>query len=65
MPNHRPSHLALYLSKLIRWLSLNRLRENNSLKWGGGELSAVLDELAETLDVQQIVLDDLILWENK
>ena len=50
MPEHRPSRLAPYLGKLTRWLSLNRLREKNSLKRGGGELPAVLDELAETLD---------------
>ncbi len=50
MPNHRPSHLAPYLAKLTRWLSLNRLREGKSLKRGGGEVPAVLDELAETLD---------------
>lgn len=50
MPEHRPSRLAPYLGKLTRWLSLNRLRENSSLKRGGGELPAVLDELAETLD---------------
>lgn len=50
MLNHRPSYLAPYLAKLTRWLSLNRLREDNSLKRGGGEFPMVLDELAETLD---------------
>lgn len=50
MPTHRPSHLAPYLAKLTRWLSLNRLREKNSLKHGGGELPVALDELAEILD---------------
>lgn len=50
MPNHRPSHLAPYLAKLTRWLSLNRLREGNSIKRGGGEVPAILDELAEVLD---------------
>ena len=50
MPTHRPSLLAPYLGKLTRWLSLTRLRENNSLRRGGGELPLVLDELAETLD---------------
>lgn len=50
MPDHRPSHLAPYLAKLTRWLSLNRLREGNSLKRGAGEVPMVLDELAETLD---------------
>ena len=50
MPQNRPSRLAPYLGKLTRWLSLTRLRENNSLKRGGGELPLVLDELAEVLD---------------
>ena len=50
MPTHRPSLLAPYLGKLTRWLSLTRLRENNSLRRGGGELPLALDELAETLD---------------
>lgn len=50
MPPHRPTHLAPYLAKLTRWLSLNRLRDGSSLKRGNGEIPAVLDELAETLD---------------
>ncbi len=50
MPSNRPSRLAPYLGKLTRWLSLNRLRDQNSLKRGDGELPLVLDELAETLD---------------
>jgi len=50
MPSNRPSRLAPYLGKLTRWLSLSRLRENNSLRRGGGEMPLILDELAETLD---------------
>ena len=50
MPTHRPSRLAPYLGKMTRWLSLTRLRENNSLRRGGGEMPLILDELAETLD---------------
>ena len=50
MPTHRPTYLAPYLAKLTRWLSLNRLRDGSCLKRGGGEIPAVLDELAETLD---------------
>lgn len=50
MPSHRPARLAPYLGKLTRWLSLSRLRENNALKRGGGELPLALDELAEALD---------------
>lgn len=50
MPTNKPSRLAPYLGKLTRWLSLNRLRDQDCLKRGGGELPLVLDELAETLD---------------
>ena len=50
MPKDRPSHLAAYLGKMTRWLSLSRLRERGSLKRGGGEVPLVLDELAEVLD---------------
>ena len=50
MPTHRPTYLAPYLAKLTRWLSLNRLRDGSCLKRGSGEIPAVLDELAETLD---------------
>ena len=38
------------LGKLTNWLSLKRLRDQDCLKRGGGELPLVLDELAETLD---------------
>ncbi len=50
IPPDRPERLAPYLGKMTRWLSLSRLRANNSLKRGGGELPLVLEELAETLD---------------
>ena len=50
MPTHRPTYLTPYLAKLTRWLSLNRLRDGSCLKRGSGEIPAVLDELAETLD---------------
>ena len=50
MPLNRPARLAPYLGRLTRWLSLNRLRDQDCLKRGKGELPLVLDELAETLD---------------
>ena len=50
MPTNRPSRLAPYLGKLSRWISLTRLRENTSLKRGGGETALVLDELADAVD---------------
>ena len=50
MPRNRPSRLAPYLGKLTRWLSLSRLREQDSLERGGGERRLGLDELAEVWD---------------
>ena len=57
MPDHRPERLAPFLGKMVRWISLSRLRERKSLKRGGGEVSLALEELAEVLpgreDTQQ------------
>lgn len=50
MPNHRPAHLAPYLAKLTRWLSLNRLDALHRLKRGAGESGLALEELSEQLD---------------
>ena len=47
MPPHRPSTLSTYLGKLTRRVSLNRWRDRNRDKRGGGEVSLSLDELAE------------------
>ena len=54
MPTHKPSLLAPYLGKLTRWLSLNRLRDENSLKRGGGELPLVLDDTARELEIKEL-----------
>ena len=50
MPNERPGLLSAFLGAITRNLALDRWRARHSLKRGGGELPAVLDELAETLD---------------
>ena len=55
MPKNRPTRLAPYLGKLTRWLALSRLRDNNSLRRGGGEISLTLDELSESLDSGECV----------
>ena len=59
MPPHRPSVLATYLGKLTRRVSLNKWRDRNRNKRGGGEVSLSLDELAECvpdrLDVEQMM----------
>ena len=59
MPPHRPQVLSAFLGKITRNLSLNRYKLNNADKRGGGELPAILDELAEIVsgndDVEQEV----------
>ena len=59
MPDQRPTGLRLYLGRLTRWLSLERLRKERRDKRGGGEASIALEELSECLaapgDLQQQV----------
>ena len=47
IPPHRPSVLSAYLGKLTRRISLNRWRDRNRDKRGGGEVDLSLEELAE------------------
>jgi RNA polymerase sigma-70 factor (ECF subfamily) len=49
MPPHRPSILATFLGKITRRISINRWREKNTGKRGGGEVPLVLDELVECI----------------
>ncbi len=47
IPPHRPSVLSAFLGKITRNLSFDRYRHNTADKRGGGEATAVLDELLE------------------
>lgn len=47
MPPHRPQHLAAFLAKIVRQLSIDRLRAKERQKRGGGEYASSLEELAE------------------
>ena len=53
MPPHRPAVLATYLGKITRRVSLNRWRDRNREKRGGGEVALSLDELAECVPDRQ------------
>ena len=46
IPPHRPETLRTYLGKITRNLALNRLEYNTAQKRGGGQSTAVLDEIA-------------------
>ena len=50
MPPHRLGRLRLFLARITRNLSFNRYNELHAAKRGCGELSLVLDELAECAD---------------
>ena len=45
MPPHRPDRLKLFLAKITRNLSFDRFASKTAKKRGGGELTAVLEEL--------------------
>jgi RNA polymerase sigma-70 factor (ECF subfamily) len=47
IPPHRPSVLPTFLGKITRNLSFNRYKHNTADKRGGGETTAVLEELLE------------------
>ena len=46
IPPHRPTVLSAFLGKIVRNLAFNRYKHNTADKRGGGEIAAVLDELA-------------------
>ena len=52
IPPKKPVFFSAYLAKLTRNLALNRYAEEHTLKRGGGEVPAVLDELAECIPSQ-------------
>lgn len=47
IPPHRPAVLSVFLGKITRRISIDRLRQRNARKRGGGEAALVLDELLE------------------
>lgn len=49
IPPHKPGRLRSFLAKITRNLALNRLKARKAEKRGGGEISLVLEELAECL----------------
>ena len=49
MPPQRPRKLGAYLTKIVRNLSLDRYRRHHALRRGGGQLTAVYEELEEVI----------------
>ncbi len=55
MPPQRPNKLRMFLAKITRNLSFNRYIARSAEKRGGGEITAVLDELAECIESESDV----------
>lgn len=49
IPPHRPSILSTFLGKITRRISIDKWRQHNAKKRGGGQIAMVLDELTECL----------------
>ncbi len=64
IPPAKPNNLRTFLGKITRNLSLNRWEKLSAEKRGGGEVSVVLDELAECVpssdDTESAAEDALI-----
>lgn len=60
MPPHRPDVLRIFLAKITRRVAFNRFKSRSAQKRGGGEITAVLEELEECLaggaDVEEEVI---------
>ena len=55
MPPHRPSILATFLGKITRRISIDRWRNLNRVKRGGGEVTLALEELEDCVADNQTV----------
>ncbi len=67
MPPKRPAVLSTFLGRITRNLSLNRWREYNAEKRGGGEMTVTLEELRECVPAPggvEAALDDMALTEQ-
>ncbi len=49
IPPHQPTVLSAFIGKITRHISLNRWRDKNRLKRGGGQVFLALDELDECI----------------
>lgn len=55
MPPSRPTMLSTFLGKITRRISIDRWRKRNAEKRGGGQMEAILDELAECVSSEENV----------
>ena len=49
IPPHKPSALSAFLGKITRRISIDKWRNKNAARRGGGQITDTLDELAECI----------------
>lgn len=59
IPPHRPTVLSVFLGKITRRISIDKVRYKNAEKRGGGELPQVLDELLDSVAVEDDVIGEM------
>lgn len=59
IPPHHPNILSTFLGKITRRLSLNKWREKNAQKRGGGEIVLSFDELEECIGTNDYAKEEL------
>ena len=52
IPPHKPEVLRTYMCKLVRNITINRIRDRNTARRGGGQVIIALDELEDTVPGQ-------------
>ena len=61
MPPHKPDRLSVFLGKITRNLAIDRYRRSRAGKYGKGQITLCLDELAECVGTDETITDDLAL----
>lgn len=60
MPPKRPDHLAAFLGKMTRYISLDRWKKRSRVKRGGGEVPLCLEELENCVSGRESTEDAVI-----
>ena len=63
IPPHKPNLLSAFVGKIVRNISFNKYKANHSLKRGGYEVSAILDEISDIVSDSESVEDEIIATE--
>ncbi len=59
IPPEKPNVFSAFLSKIIRYISLNRYRARKTEKRGGGEIDAAFEEIEECVPDKSNIYDEI------